>query len=100
MSDREMELGTVPVFDEGAISDSKEQAVKVLEEASEVLEAWKAYDRSRGVTGVRGRKLSALGGELADVVQAACNLAFACGIDLRLELDACYARNRERGRVS
>lgn len=101
MSDREMELGTVPVFDEGAISDSKEQAVKVLEEAYEVLEAWKGYDEDRRVSEELGFTAGILlADELADVVQAACNLAFVCGIDMRAALDRCEQRNMVRGRIS
>lgn len=36
--------------------------------------------------------------ELADVIQAACNLAARYGIDLRAAMERCERRNRERGR--
>lgn len=108
MSDREIELGAVRVFDGGVISDSKPQAVKVLEEAAEAVEAWKDYDVCRravkmgmeapGAQQLRWSRM-ALSNELADVVQAACNLAFECGIDMRAALDRCERRNRERGRI-
>lgn len=99
MADRKVWLGAVRVFDDAVISDSKEQAVKVLEEAAEVVEAYKNTMRITNRRGVRSGML-ALAAEIADVVQAACNLAFVCGIDMRAALDRCEQRNRGRGRVS
>ena len=41
----------------------------------------------------------ALMGEIADIIQACCNLAAALGVtNLTPYLDACEERNRERGR--
>lgn len=106
---RSVELGTVRVFDAEIVSDSKAQALKVLEEAAEVFGAWQQYDECRrecrGFLNVSGQTFTeaarwVLADELADVVQAACNLAFECGIDVRAALDRCEERNRERGRIS
>lgn len=101
MSDvREIEVGTVRVFD-ALIGDCKPQALKVLEEESEVVEAWKGYDEDRKVSEELGSAAKILlADELADVVQAACNLAFVCGIDMRAALDRCEQRNMVRGRIS
>lgn len=101
MSDvREIEVGTVRVFDGTVISDSKEQAVKVLEEAAEVLEAWKGYDEDRKVSEELGSAAKILlADELADVVHAAYNLAYACGVEMDLAMVRCEQRNRERGRI-
>lgn len=109
IEDRKVELGTVRVFDHGEFcQDSKEQALKVLEEAAEVVEAWKSYDAARAYTlrefgcetGPVFTQAERLANELADVIQASCNLAFECGIDIRAALDRCEQRNRERGRLS
>lgn len=89
-------VGDVRTFDAGPWdlrSDCKACALKVLEEAAEAVEAWKAWDHAMGTS-------EALASELADVVQAACNLAAACGINLRVALDACEERNRARGRIA
>lgn len=119
--DRKVEVGTVRVFD-ALVGDCKGQAVKVLEEAAEAVEAWKAMrnasaaldegaEREREQLGFVGdggmrmlldlRAMSAehLADEVADVIQASCNLAFACGIDVRAALDRCEERNRARGRI-
>lgn len=40
-----------------------------------------------------------MGDEIADVVQAACNLAASFGVtDLAPRMEACERRNQERGR--
>lgn len=105
-------IGDVRAFDDGPItlrSDCRDCAMKVLEEAAEAVEAWKAHDRARdyGTDDPDAMQSTpdpaardALASELADVVQAACNLAAACGIDMRSALDACEARNRARGRIT
>lgn len=99
-----MVIGSVRVFDE--VECSKAQAVKVLEEAAEAVEAWKAFDSAHGMGDdpacgvVQGCTRLALADELADVVQAACNLAAACGISMRVALERCERRNRERGRIT
>ena len=64
---------------------TKEQALKVLEEAAEVVEAFK-----------RGEDANE---EIADTIQASCNLASALGVtDLTPYLAQCEERNRRRGR--
>lgn len=85
---------------------NKEAAVKVLEEASEVRAEWQTYERM-----TKNERLQAewerkcndeqrdvLADELADVIQAACNLADRYGIDLQAAMVRCEERNRERGR--
>lgn len=87
-------IGEVALFD--APRADKEQAVKVLEEAAEVLGAWQSYDRTRSDTS-RGLLLD----ECADVVQAVANLVGALGVgDFSWYMLACERRNRERGRIS
>jgi NTP pyrophosphatase (non-canonical NTP hydrolase) len=84
----------ITVFDE--VKPDKAQALKVLEEAAEVFAAWQGYDHD--VAKAFGRL--ALIDELADVIQAAANLAWAIGIeDMREPMAACERRNRERGRI-
>lgn len=103
---------TVRPFCMGA---DKEAALKPLEEASEVYAAWQevAYvcdDEflkngccSPGVsvpcTEVgRCRMMEELADEIADCIQACCNLANRYGIDLQVSVERCEERNRERGR--
>lgn len=87
--------------------DQKAVAVKLLEEAAEAFGAWQTYslacqesesmmeDADMIVSDARSDLID----ELADVMQAACNLAAACGIDdLRDALNECEARNAFRGR--
>lgn len=79
------------------VKPTKEQALKVLEEAAEVFGAWQVYD-SDDMTHV-GYNASVLLDEIADTVQACCNLAAALGVtDLTPYLARCEERNRERGR--
>ena len=90
-------VGHVATF--AHVEPSKEQALKVLEEAAEVFGAWQlwdaaCYDNARKVAEV------ALLDECADVVQATCNLVAAFGIvDFTSWMDACKRRNEERGRM-
>ena len=92
---KRMKLSDVAVFDD--VKPDKAQALKVLEEAAEVFAAWQDYDRARHKIDDR----LALVSELADVIQAAANLAWAVGIeDMREPMAACERRNRERGRIT
>jgi len=79
------------------MGSDKEAALKPLEEAAEVFGAWQKYDLwyrlVREETGLHN-----LSDELADVIQAACNLADRYGIDLQAALERCEQKNRERGR--
>lgn len=80
-------LGPVAPFKAGKLGDSKAQAVKVVEEASELLYAV-AHGTAEDVSE-----------ELGDVVQAVVNLAAVAGINTEQACLAANARNRERGRL-
>ena len=83
-----IKLGAVRAFPGAA--PNKAQALKPLEEA-EVFGAWQRY-------GADDWK-DVLVDEIADTVQACCNLASALGVtDLTPYLARCEERNRERGR--
>lgn len=94
LSVRTFELGT-----------PKDVALKVLEEAAEAFAAWQEVDAwgdspeqcNNCTTGCLSRiKFT---DELADVVQAACNLAARYGIDMGAAMRRCEQRQRERGRL-
>lgn len=90
-----MKLGNVLSFP-GAKPD-KAQALKVLEEAAEVVEAFKQRD-PRDVSHIGYATANVLD-EIADTIQASCNLAAALGVtDLTPYLARCEERNRRRGR--
>ena len=75
----------------------KAQALKVLEEAAEVVEAFKQRD-PRDVTHIGYATANVLD-EIADTIQACCNLAAVLGVtDLTPYLARCEERNRRRGR--
>lgn len=85
----------------------KEAALKLLEEAAEAYGEWDGIDKCPGqCDGCRMRECcdrpDDFTDEIADVIQAACNLAnrFAnrCGIDLQAAMEQCEERNRARGR--
>ena len=85
----------------------KEQAVKVLEEASEAREAWQIVKQceSSGPSVCDCKRYTDecafkdnLADELADCVTACANLAERYGLDLQSAIDRVEARNRERGR--
>lgn len=97
-----VKLGAVRAFP-GAVPD-KAQALKVLEEAAEVVEAFKRADPGDVLPVARqfpdcNKRVLPLVDEIADTVQACCNLASALGVDdLTPYLARCEERNRERGR--
>ena len=106
---RSVDVGLVPVVD--CASDSKEQAVKVLEESAEVFGAWQTVhfwltvageeypglDREGTVEVYTGNLLD----EIADLITAACGLASAMGChDMTDKIMECADRNRNRGRIS
>jgi len=74
------------------LGTSKDAAKKLPEEAAEafaefiILEETEQQDTTR------------LADEIADTIQAACNLADRYGIDLQAAMERCEKRNRERGR--
>lgn len=76
----------------------KPQALKPIEEAAEAFGAWQIWDRATGVENepeLRDRIVE----ECADTIQAAVNLAAACGCDdMTKAMMDCWRRNHERGR--
>lgn len=93
-------LGPVEAFP-GAAPD-KAQALKPLEEAAEAYAAWQSWRAwlDSGLDAPGGAPLVALLDEVADCVQACCNLAASLGCtDLRPYMARCEARNRKRGRL-
>ena len=84
----------------------KEAAIKVLEEASETRAAWQEIDGC-GTPEQCGKQCEVFDNcearvefadEIADCVQACCNLAARYGIDLEDAMRRCEERNRRRGR--
>lgn len=84
----------------------KEAALKPLEEASEAHNAWACfydtltpdedgYEFPKEM--VEGER-EMLADEVADCIQACCNLADRYGIDLQEALERVETKNRERGR--
>ena len=86
----------------------KEQAVKVLEEASEAREAWQQLAGLKTIVPmlVPSKELDdlidshreILADELADTITACANLADRYGLDLQDALGRVERKNRERGR--
>lgn len=68
-------LGSVATFD--GVAPDKAQALKVLEEASEVYNAWQVWDECRDDE-AKAECRQSLMEECADVVQATVNLVKAC----------------------
>ena len=88
----------------GAEAD-KAQALKPLEEASEVFAAWQDFDRTKSWGDDWDEFLAhndaalSLVDECCDVIQATCNLLAALGVtDLSDAMAACEKRNEDRGR--
>lgn len=108
MSDSKwVQMGSVRRFD--SVEPDKEQALKVLEEAAEVVDAWKDFDEvrkdeTRGYGEPHDWTFVArddLLDECADVIQATLNLVSALGVeDFRPFMKECERRNRERGRIT
>lgn len=96
-----MMIGDVTEF-KRVYADDKNQALKPLEEASEILEAWKALRKAAlKHSASKMRRRRELEDEIADCIQACVNLAAALGIkDLSQAMARCEARNRARGRYS
>lgn len=81
----------------------KEQACKVLEEAAEVFGAWQnldlEYARANDEKAYMPALRDAMADEIADVIQAACNLAERYGIDVAEAMERCTKRQHARGRL-
>lgn len=94
---RYVKLGAVRAFP-GSVPD-KAQALKVLEEAAEVFGAWQLMRDTAEARLNPKHEMAYLMDEIADTIQACCNLASALGVeDLAPYLARCEERNRERGR--
>lgn len=92
-----VKLGAVRAFP-GAVPD-KAQALKPLEEAAEVFGAWQEWEHGTDEQWSSESLKRFLMGEIADTIQACCNLAAALGVtDLTPHLVACEEKNRRRGR--
>lgn len=87
----------------------KESAIKVLEEASEVRAAWQMLDGYEPPDwephpyAMAEKMWINLADEIADVIQAACNLAARYDIrpsDLDSAMRRCTERNLARGRYA
>lgn len=76
----------------------KEQACKVLEEAAEVFGQYQCVEACE-IKIARDVALLHLADEIADVIQAACNLAERYGIDVGEAMQRCTRRQQERGRI-
>lgn len=87
----------VPTF--GCETDIKQQALKVLEEAAELVEATKAFATWCEEEGYHERR-TALLDEAADVNQALANLLDGLASDEEIADSAmrCFGRNYARGR--
>lgn len=72
-------------YDTFVMGTDKEGIVKLLEEASEVHGSWQ-HDPDT------------IADELADCIQACCNLAERFGVDLPAAMERCRERNHRRGR--
>lgn len=98
-----VDIGSVRTF--GNVRPDKAQALKVLEEAAEVVEAWKDHDRFMDTVDFafgecQPKTKVALLDECADVIQATCNLIASLGVhDFTEYMWACEDRNRRRGRL-
>ena len=92
-----IKLGSVRTFP--SVEPTKEQALKVLEEAAEVFGAWQLM-RDTAEAGLNPKhEMADLMDEIADTIQASCNLAAALGVtNLTPYLARCEERNRRRGR--
>ena len=98
---RVVSVGEVRCFDRPEAS--KAQALKVLEEAAEVVEAYKGWSAMRLSQFPDHSRmwLDRLLDECADVIQATCNLMAAVGVDdAGRAMARCEARNRKRGRIT
>lgn len=103
-----IKLGSVHAFPH--VAPDKAQALKPLEEAAEVFGAWQVWDSfdvdalrelytpgQLRLYGIANRR--DLLNEIADCIQACCNLASALGVeDMTPYLARCEERNRKRGR--
>ncbi len=91
---REIDLGRTcfPVFKDA--TDSKEQALKPLEEAAEVFAAWQQWDKEPSMTTAKH-----VTDEVCDLLQAAMNLLAGIGsLEIEEAIECMIERNEARGR--
>lgn len=102
-------VGSVRRFDE--VDADKEHVLKVLEEAAEVVEAWKDWEwtdrhlpnpsADLDMVIAHDEAEHDLLDECANVIQATLNLVSALGVeDFRPYMKECERRNSERGRIT
>ena len=91
---RTINIGEVTVFDHPEAT--KEQALKILEEAAETVEAFKQWDKYHSYVDE-----GSLYNEIADTIQACANLIAALNKDDFTDvMGFCEQRNIERGRIT
>lgn len=92
-------IGNVETFPD--VEANKAQALKVLEEAAELVEAYKDWERCCGRPSIeQPEHLRLLTDECADVIQATCNLLDGLRIEnFKPYMDRCKLRNKARGRM-
>ena len=96
---RNVNIGSVEPFRDELLHQDKPQALKVLEEAAEVVEAFKDWNK-HGQTAEQRHDLI---DECADVIQAMVNLMAAMEFtdgEIRQAIEDCRARNDARGRMT
>ena len=92
-----MRIGDVKSF-KRCYADDKGQFLKPLEEAAELMEAWKAWQKARHTTRASKRR-DELMDEIADTIQACVNCAAALGVkDMGPYMRKCQRRNEIRER--
>ena len=91
---------TVLVVHTFEMGTEKDAALKPLEEAAEVYSAWQfvdqAHERQDGV--MEGCWKNTLAEEIADCIQACCNLAARHCVDLKQAMHEVELKNWKRGR--
>ena len=78
------------------MDDDKAAALKPLEEAAEIFGAWQTMVNQPPSDPAEAR----LADEIADCIQACCNLAARYRLDMDAAMERCEQRNRERGRYA
>ena len=100
-------IGTIDTFPNPKAD--KAQVLKIGEECMEVFSAWEGWQGCLNADSSDCKEWACdrscifrkqLVDECADVIQATCNLLAALGVDdMRAAMQACRARNVERGRL-
>lgn len=93
-----MKVGDVATF-KHVYANDKGQFTKPLEEAAELMEAWKRWQKAAGKHSTSAsRRKDELLDEIADTIQAACNCAASLGVvDMGPYMRRCKRRNMNRG---